>query len=338
MGNLASKTQDCGCLQGLFLPRQAPDWYLKAVLGTTGSEAPEGSFLLLGFISLAVPELDAARLYYIEAMKMRPELRTEELRAAFGPSEIRAPVRENQAPQRWPGDIRVWVEDLRDTVDMFNMLGHTLGLDLVHEFTRSVDGGEYVVRIKCPFRTNWLIVCEAPRPLLPSLKLLAPLALPSHQPPQQKARRLNSLALSDATIVLSEKGMAEQAARFYEKILLGQVTQAPGRCVVHFAPAAGLHQTLTFKEDHASAPPLQNLGALCLYVKDSEQFRAVFDNCLHAGILTGLQRTWLQAERACEFHVRSCFDPQSSKDVVPMEHIVRHPGHSECPRQILVKS
>lgn len=338
MGQIGSLCQQCGdgCF-GLLFPKKAPDWYMKSVEGLgTGdihlTPAPEGSLMLLGHISLGVPDLEAVRLYYTEGLKMgislkcRPE--TGELRVNAGPSQLRFALSEGQEPQRWPGEIKVWVEDIRSTADMFNMMGRLLGADLVHELGKSSSGGEYALRLKCPFRKNWVSVSEAPHAWVSRLRQIGsdPSSCETEYPPKQT----NALAIVDAVVYVHRLAVVEAAGRFYEHFLMGKVTMFKDGCYVHFAPGDCLHQTLTFREE-PSAPALVNLGTVCIYLRTKQKFHLVFVRCQKAGILQPPDSDWEEVQLACEFRVRCCFDPETKQDVIPMAHVIRFDGHWDCP-------
>lgn len=151
----------------------------------------------------------------------------------------------------------------------------------------------------------------------------------------EDALESNVLGIVDATYRTSARGAAAALARFYRWHLACAAEDLPGseaghrQCVVHLSPTDGLHQTLRFEED-PDAPACENPGAICVYAASAAGFRTAFTRCEKDGLV---QRpgSWRGAEAALEFHVSGCVDPDTSRQVLPLRHIVRSPLHPECP-------
>lgn len=336
--NFSADVRQRGCWSALLFPKKAPEWYAKMVNMGGGGDvhtkpAPEGSMLLLGHITLGVPDLETAETYSIGGLGMGKNLGDSpgELRTTLGPSHIRWRLEPGKEPHLWPGEIRVWVEDIRRTTDMFNMLGRTLGLDLVNEVIGAKTGGEFALKLKCPFRKNWFIATECPYGWAQKLRRIGQAASETDQ--NGPSDELNALAISDATISVPSKAVMEGVCRFYQHYLLDNM-RPPGpsqySIEVHFGPGDGLHQTLTYMQDPRT-PSYANLGSVCVYLHDAQRFHLVYVRCKRGNILKEPETPWEEIEASCEFTIKGCYDPDTHTQVVPLEHVVRHAGHPECP-------
>jgi len=270
---------------------------------------PEGSLPLLGHLSIGVPEENKAKLFYADLLGC-PKQPSGQLSVAVGASQLVLPVGPNA--ERWPGEIRLWVEDLRETNDMLHMLGPTLGTNLLQDYNEGVDFGTYEMLVKCPFGANGFRVAEAPAERAAALRTLFP-------EPGPNDRRSNVLALVDAMYMVPKGcGMVETAAHFYEQALGGCVTKRSNTfCIVHFSPSKDLHQTLKFIEDPQGT---SGSGSVCIYLATREAFKSAFEKCEVVG-----SPAWGSADAAYEFHVKS-----HEGKPLPLEHIIRWVKHPAC--------
>lgn len=337
---------DQSCIQYLLLPEMAPEWYRKLVMGISGDDVhiqdpPADSLMLLGHISLSVPNMEDAKLYYVDGIGLGESQRENpgQLRANLGPSQLRLSSSGSSAPERWPGEIRVWVEDIRSTADTFNMLGRTLGTDIVAEMKEATTGGEFAMKLHDPGHLNFVLVSEAPYGWAKKLRAIH--ADPSKHELGFPVKTKNALAMIDALVALPDRDKIEGTARFYEHFFAAaptkkyQVYEAQARmdiCQVHFAPGAGLHQTLTYKCEKGSQIP-SSLGSVCIYLRNKSRFHLTYAKAKKFDILAEATKvkTWEQIESACEFEIARIFDPQKSCTVLPLRHIVRFSQHPECP-------
>jgi len=324
-----------GCWSAMMLPKKAPEWYRRLVAGHNEQDvhqqpAPSGSLFLLGHVTLAVPDADEAHLFYAKGLGMDEDQGDQELRFSAGPSQIRASLRPDQDPERWPGELRVWVEDMRETTDMLNIMNHQLNQLLLDEMLESQSGGEYAIRLKDPSRTNFVLVSEAPEGFPEQIRAI---------PAAEGLAVSNVVSLSAAVVRLKNRTQMASAANFYEKILGAAVTRKYAvyerqaqvdSFLLHFSPGDGLHQTMSFEVD-ASAQ-LTNLGSVCFYVQDWHGFRLAFAKAKAAGFLAGPE-AWTEVAKAFEFRLSGVADPSSKVQVLPMEHVIRHTDHPECPLQ-----
>ena len=328
---------DQSCVQYWLLPERAPEWYRKLVLGTGSADvhvrsAPRDSLPLLGHIDVAVPKLEDAKLFWMEGLGCGETYNssTGQLWAHLGPSQIRF---HEGNPTAWPGEIRVWVEDIRAVADMLNMLGRTLDTKIVEEMREARTGGEYAALLHDPGRKNRVEASEAP----------SGWAGPLRKVTSQKSAvaSKNALALSDAMIYLPKRTLIQGAARFYEHYIGTAITKKYAVyeaqalmdiCMIHFAPGAKLHQTLTYKADVKYTVP-SNLASVCIYAVDHVQFHLVFAKCKASGLLSTdcSQKTWEEIESKNEFTIRGVMDPQDHSMVIALPHIIRTREHSECP-------
>lgn len=334
-----------GCCDGLFgilLPKVAPEWYRRKIQGSTSKQmhidaAPEGSLLLLGHISLDVADVDGARTFLTAGLGLSHATHGQDFsHSAAGPSQLRlSRGPEGHDPglgQVWPGELWFWVEDIRPTTDMLNMLGQTLGTDLVTEYREALSGGEYSLRLKCAFATSGILATEAPNGWAPRLRAITAQENPG-----------NALALIEARVILPRRGQVEAVARFYEQIFSAKVSRhhvvydgraEVGSCTVHFGPGPGLHQGLSFLAEAGTVTPSSNLASLCIYLRSTQEFRLTFLRCRNAGLLLDghvAGARWPEAEEACEFWISGIIDPVTQTMVLPMKHIIRSASHAQCP-------
>lgn len=325
---------DQSCVQYWLLPERAPDWYRKLVLGTGSADvhvrsAPKDSLPLLGHIDLAVPKLEDAKLFWMEGLGCGETYNpsTGQLWAHMGPSQIR--FHEGNATT-WPGEIRVWVEDIRAVADMLNMLGRTLDTKIVEEMREARTGGEYAALLHDAARKNKVEASEAPSGWGPAIWRIA------SGPPCK-----NALALSDAIIHLPKRTQVQGVARFYEHYIGSAITKKYAVyeaqalmdiCMVHFGPGSKLHQTLTYKADLRYTVP-SNLASVCIYVVDHVQFHLVFAKCKSSGLLSPncSKKSWEEIESHKEFTITGVMDPQDHSIVIALPHIIRTKDHPECP-------
>lgn len=298
-----------GCFEGV--KTKAPDQSrYHEVAYTHLHPAPEGSLCLLGGISIEVPDEKKAKLFYSDLLGC-PKTDSDVLSVTVGASRIVCPAA-SQA-YAWPGEVRIWVEDLRETNDMLHMLGPTLGTDLLQDFTQGVDFGMYEMLVLCPFNANSFRVAETPANRAAALRTLFP-------PTAAGQRRTNVLALVDAVhYVPKGMGLVETVAHFYEQALSGTVTKRSNTfCIVHFSPSKDLHQTLKFIEDPKKGS--SGAGSVCIYLATHEAFKSAFEKAEVVGDLP-----WVVADGTCEFHVKT-----HAGKPLPLEHVIRWTKHKEC--------
>mmetsp|Transcript_38859 Transcript_38859/g.72249 ORF Transcript_38859/g.72249 Transcript_38859/m.72249 type:complete len:351 (+) Transcript_38859:86-1138(+) len=328
------------CIQYWLLPERAPEWYRKLVLGTGSGDLhaqppPKDSLPLLGHIQLTVPKLVDAKDYWINGLGCAESYKESqgELWARLGPSQIR--MREG-AVHKWPGEIRVWVEDIRSVADMLNMLGRTLDAKLVAEMRTATTGGEYAALLHDPGHVNKIQASEAPAGWAGAIR-----AIPTGQ--TGDAPKRNGLALSEAMVLLPRREQVQGAARFYEHFIGSAITKKYAVyeaqalmdvCYIHFAPGPKLHQTLTYKADKTATVP-SSLASVCLYVKDHTQFHLIHAKSKSAGLLipADAKKSWEEVESAQEFTLEGVMDPQDHSMVIALQHVIRLSGHPEYPLQ-----
>mmetsp|Transcript_49129 Transcript_49129/g.117081 ORF Transcript_49129/g.117081 Transcript_49129/m.117081 type:complete len:363 (+) Transcript_49129:17-1105(+) len=329
---------DQSCIQYWLLPERAPEWYRKLVLGTGGRDVhsqppPKDSLPLLGHLDLTVPKLVDAKDYWINGLGALENYKESsgELWAHLGPSQIRM---SEGSIRKWPGEIRVWVEDIRTVADMLNMLGRTLDTKLVAEMREATTGGEYAALLHDPGHVNKVQASEAPSGWAEAIR-----AIPSGL--SGEVRKKNALALSEAVVLLPKREQIQGVARFYDHFIGSAITKKyqvyeaqalMDICMVHFAPGAKLHQTLTYKADKTAVIP-GSLASVCIYLKDHVQFHLVYAKSKAAGILRpdDAKKSWEEVESAHEYTIEGVLDPQSHSMVIALNHVIRTLEHPECP-------
>mmetsp|Transcript_80216 Transcript_80216/g.235964 ORF Transcript_80216/g.235964 Transcript_80216/m.235964 type:complete len:311 (+) Transcript_80216:103-1035(+) len=301
------------CFGGLMNQGKVPNrGHYGEVRYTHMQPPPEGSLHFLGSIRMEVPDEEKAKLFYSDLLGCT-KVQSGELRMCAGASRIILPM--GQSAYKWPGEIRFWVEDLRETNDMLHMMGPTLGTELLQDFAEGVDWGNYEMLIHCPFNVNHIRVAESPPDRALALRRL-------FAPPAEGERRTNVLALMDAVHkVPMGSGMVDTVAQFYSHGLQGSVTKISSTfCIAHFSPSKDLHQTLKFMEDTGG---LSGAGAVCIYLGSEESFKAAFERCEAVG-----SPSWGVVSAHYEFRVKT-----HDGKPLPLEHIVRWTGHPDCTLQ-----
>eukprot|EP00913_Durusdinium_trenchii_P015028 g14094.t1 len=141
---------------------------------------------------------------------------TRELWAHLGPSQVR--FKEGSSSTSWPGEIRIWVEDIRSVADMLNMLGRTLDTKIVEEMREARTGGEYAALLHDPGLKNKIEASEAPGGWSAALRQI-PIGLSA------QAKKKNALAISDAVVHLPTRTQIQGVARFYDHYIGSAITK-----------------------------------------------------------------------------------------------------------------
>mmetsp|Transcript_13101 Transcript_13101/g.35844 ORF Transcript_13101/g.35844 Transcript_13101/m.35844 type:complete len:404 (-) Transcript_13101:84-1295(-) len=316
------------CCFDFLLPKNAPDWYVRKLGGRSGASgdcherpAPSGSLLALGHVSLAVPDGPLARAFYETGLgfNMSSHSSANEIRLNAGPSQLWLHVKEGQEADRWPGEIRVWVDNIQTTYDLMAVTDGSLGTKLVSEYSRGVNGGEFSIMIIDPFLKTFFQMTEAPTGRKESIQKIGG---------ESSSWKSNVIAISDLSIKCRNRSETQLLAEFYKHFFGAAITIEQYSCMVHFSPGRELHQTLTFKED-PSIPPATNLGSFCFYLVSKQALHLAFVKCAAAGIVES-PSTWEEAERSLEFVLKGMIDPSSGKILLPLRNIVRCAGHLDC--------
>lgn len=345
--------------------------------------APDGSLLMLGHITLAVPDACEARFFYTECLdfrRSRRERSDSEVRVNGGLSQFRLPFMQSGEPvkkaQQWPGKIRIWVKDHRET------------LTLCRKFTDSVNDvywpsvGLMGIRTMDIFKINEFEIEEAPHHLVDSFMSLSadapqllenkvcsiclgdfeadeePRFLPCNHSfhvdcikrwletsrdcplckylvDRNDCQESNVLGIVEVTYEIPVGSPVDALTRFYNGYLhaAAETTLVKHsryqRCIVHFAPGAGLHQTLVFEENRR-ASHCPDPGGICVYSSSAENFVKSLHMCWEAGLAV-TPGSIEQAVKDCEFHISGIIDPESKAQILPLRHVIRSPAHLECP-------
>jgi len=323
----------------LLLPKQAPEWFRKRVLGLASGDVhipppPEGSLFLLGFISFDVPDAQVARSYYIKGIGAGEATMAYEgeVRYNIGPTQIVHRVVPGAEPQGLPGVSTFWLEDIRSVTDGFNVLGRELGMDLVAEMQEALTGGEFSLLIKGPFRTNMNVVTEAPDVRAKALRKIP--RQPSLQEQEDPPKTINAVALIDICFPVSSRDAMLSCLKFYMHYFDARGITPAGptqyRVCVHFGPDKSLNQTLTFKQDVAAAS-WSNSGTIGIYLRTSKEFTIAFAKCRKGNLLYGPIDSLAKANEHMEFRISSIKDPDTGVVIMPLKQVIRHPMHPENP-------
>jgi len=318
-------------VQSLLMPKVAPDWYAGTRRLTEFPEAPEDSLLLLGHMTIEVPDVEAAVRFFVEGLdcKEGPEVDGAKV-MIFGASQFRLVPKSagrTDLASAWPGHFYVWVEDTKKALAACQKLEKSMGGALIQEvFHLKEEGSADAVLLVDPSGQNNFAVNQAPiggmsktmRSVLPGTDKVS-----------------NALAVVGATYPIPE-GKAGAIVRFYSHFLSGAMTKNKQGYALNFSLGKALHQTLTFvEEEDAQLPgetPGEKLPEVCLYVLSMDQLKQVFDKCSEAGILEGSSK-WEEVEQACELCFSRCPDPasESKETVLELRHRIRAPNHAQWP-------
>eukprot|EP00931_Biecheleriopsis_adriatica_P068902 TRINITY_DN42795_c0_g1_i1.p1 TRINITY_DN42795_c0_g1~~TRINITY_DN42795_c0_g1_i1.p1 ORF type:complete len:402 (-),score=47.95 TRINITY_DN42795_c0_g1_i1:5-1210(-) len=128
--------------------------------------APENSLLMLGFISLRVPDEEQARLFYTDGLDFRRSPKEEswhEVRVNGGLSQFRLDFSDPGASaQRWPGIFRLWVKDVREHNELMRKFGGIRGSGGGIKEVMEAAAGEYKLKVEDVFNANVFYIEEAP--------------------------------------------------------------------------------------------------------------------------------------------------------------------------------
>jgi len=295
--------------------------------------------LVIGHVSLEVPDLEVARLFYLEGLGGGLGLKGEpgkELRVNIGASQFRlrsvTAAVDGRPGQAWPGQFYLWVADISRTLDACRALGERLGVDLVEEalYNKSEAWPDVLV-LRDPAGANRFVVNAAPKALVEQMRAHnAELSAGPEAP--------NLLGLIDVMFTVPRDSISA-VARFYARILGAGLTKKPEGYAVHFSLGESLRQTLSLAEEEEEAPTEAGEDAahlcgceLCIYTASNEKFQQAFMRCHESGLVE-MACGWEEAQKALEFRTRRCCDPgqKGSATAPELVHLVRSPDHPECP-------
>lgn len=338
-------------IQGLLMPKEAPDWYAGSRRKTAFPDGPTDTLMLLGSFCLDVPDIDAARQFYIGALGAGTASAGAEAAgggdcvvARAGATEFRLrggaggeKVGGSAAPPTgvWPGHWYVWVADIRRTLEACEALGKKLGCQIVEDVHHvTSDDSIDVLVLQDPTGQNRFVVNQAPKGLVGKMRSLVGVA-------EDAADAPNLLGVIEA-MHLVPSGRSPAVARFYQHFLGGAAVKKEGGYAVHFSAGEALRQTLYFLEEESH--PVGGEGeagagqltpcAVCMYMPSSKGFREAFERCSQAGILDEQPGGWEAAAKSCEFRVPRCTDPAGKQVVLELSHLIRSPEHPECPVKV----
>lgn len=83
-------------------------------------------------------------------------------------------------------------------------------------------------------------------------------------------------------------------------------------------------------EESPDAIPCTNPGVICLYARAADSFQKILDKCWSDGLVVRPSSAEEAAETG-EFQIQSCIDPESGKQIIPLQLVIRSPLHPECP-------
>eukprot|EP00435_Cladocopium_sp_Y103_P053188 s103_g17.t1 len=297
-------------VQGLLMPKVAPDWYAGTRRLTEFPEASAESLLLMAFVTLEVPDMEVAMNFFIKGLGAKEGAEVDGARVVqVGASQLRLVSSSRSDLAAWPGQFYIWVEDSRATLascQAFEKSGSEV-IQEVHHIKE--EGAADAILLHDPAGQNLFVVNQAPvggmaktmRSILPGTDKVS-----------------NALALVGLTHPIAE-GQAGGVVRFYSHFLGASVSKTKQGYAVDFSLGKALHQTLTFVEDgDAQLPgetPGEKLAEVCLYVVSMEKLKAVYDKCFEAGLV---EATWEEVEKCREFCFSRCPDPADKKIVLEL--------------------
>jgi len=362
------KVLSCDCFDFLMpSPEASKAAYYGNSKDVHSQPAPDGSLLLIGYISLQMPRKTPTRTFYGSGFGLPQTSRNpKELRFSVGPTQLRFPIMSEETEeeadatlqhdgfnketgyldlmenvkrcdpffyqgkdhannerrlgdyseaQQWPGDFNLWVDDVRNPYDKFNLLKSQYPRDLIVETFEPKFAGEQGLVIRDPWAKNFFRTEEAPPGAAETIRGCCA---------SGDGQSSNTLAVIGVQYRLRSSQAIAAIARFYTECLQAAVDEKPDSCVVHFAPTKGFHQTLTFMQD-AQVQSSGNPGVICMYASTDEQFRKAFEACSQKPGFSG------GSLASGEFELSACVDPKSGQAVVPLKHVIRSPKHAECP-------
>ncbi|CAJ1351367.1 unnamed protein product [Effrenium voratum] len=300
-------------MQSLLMPKVAPDWFAGTRRLTEFPQAPAESLLLLGFVTLQVPDVEAAMRFFVKGLgaKEGPEVGGAKT-VCLGASQLRLRPGGDAV---WPGNFYLWVEDSRKALSSCEELDKSGGSCIQEVFHIKDQSAADAILLQDPVG-NSFVVNQAPvggmaktmRSVLPGTDQVS-----------------NALAVVGITYPIAA-GKAGSVVRFYSHFLDAAMSKNKQGYVLNFSLGKALHQTLTFVEEEEAPEP----GPLevCIYVVSMDHLKQAFEKCSEAGITDG---SWEDAEKACEFSFSRCVEPASQETVLELRHLIRAPQHPEWP-------
>jgi len=312
-------------VQGLLMPKVAPAWYAGTRRLTEFPEAAAESLLLMGFVTLEVPDIEVAMSFFVSGLGAKEGAEVDGAKVVqIGASQLRlVPSGKRADLAAWPGQFYVWVEDSKATLSSCQSLEKSTAEVIQEVYHIKEEGAADAILLQDPAGQNSFVVNQAP---LGGMATTMRSVLPGTD------KVSNTLALIGLTHPIAA-GQAGGVVRFYSQFLGASVSRTKQGYALDFSLGKALHQTLTFVEDEdVEMPgeiPSDKLAEVCLYVLSMEKLKEAYHKCAEAGIVDGV--SWQEAETCREFCFSRCVDPIDKKIVLELRHRIRAPEHVEWP-------
>eukprot|EP00747_Dinoflagellata_sp_TGD_P067777 gnl/TRDRNA2_/TRDRNA2_155435_c0_seq2.p2 gnl/TRDRNA2_/TRDRNA2_155435_c0~~gnl/TRDRNA2_/TRDRNA2_155435_c0_seq2.p2 ORF type:complete len:149 (-),score=14.72 gnl/TRDRNA2_/TRDRNA2_155435_c0_seq2:18-464(-) len=133
-------------------------------------------------------------------------------------------------------------------------------------------------------------------------------------------------------VPVRNRAAMDGVVKFYNHFLLVPMRNAGPtqyQVTLHFGPGDGLHQTMTFRQ--MVDVSYDGIGSVCVYMREKVKFMMSYAHCKRAGILADSSGDREAVVENCEFRITCIRDPDAGVNLIPLEHVVRHTSHPECP-------
>mmetsp|Transcript_67388 Transcript_67388/g.82584 ORF Transcript_67388/g.82584 Transcript_67388/m.82584 type:complete len:347 (+) Transcript_67388:58-1098(+) len=314
-------------VQGLLMPKVAPDWYAGTRRLTEFPEAAADSLLLMGFVTLEVPDMEVAMNFFINGLGAKEQSEVDGARVVqIGASQLRlVPSGSRNDLAEWPGQFYIWVEDSKQTLSCCQAFEKSSGSRVIAEVHHiKEEGAADAILLQDPSGQNCFVVNQAPVGGMAR-------TMRSVLPGTDKAS--NVLALLGVTHPIPT-GQAGGVVRFYSEFLGAAVSKTKQGYALDFSLGKALHQTLTFVEDDDTElpgeTPGEKLAEVCLYLVSMQKLKEAYEKCSKAGLVEG-EPSWEDVEKRREFCFSRCPDPADKKVVLDLRHRIRAPDHEQWP-------
>ena len=279
-------------------------------------ELEDGSMLMISHVGMSAYSTDASRKLFLEGLGSADRDPLQ-----IGRTQLRLEKVAGEADtSTWPGQLYVWVENLKQTWENCRSLHESMEREVVESAICCHDERfPDALVLRDPGTANAIVVNQAPKGYAAAMRK----ALGG------KNDDSNLVCLMDL-LFLVPTGISAQLGGFYQRFLSARVSKSNDGYRLHFGAGDFLRQTFTFKDDEAQTDAWNDSyfsHEVCFYMDSAAKFRIAFSKFSKAGLVS---LDWKAVESTGEFCFDRCVDVNGST-ILQLKHVIRSPAHSECP-------
>ncbi|CAK9082894.1 Uncharacterized protein SCF082_LOCUS39372 [Durusdinium trenchii] len=150
-------------VQGLLMPKVAPAWYAGTRRLTEFPEAAAESLLLMGFVTLEVPDIEVAMSFFVSGLGAKEGAEVDGAKVVqIGASQLRlVPSGKRADLAAWPGQFYVWVEDSKATLSSCQSLEKSTAEVIQEVYHIKEEGAADAILLQDPAGQNSFVVNQA---------------------------------------------------------------------------------------------------------------------------------------------------------------------------------